>query len=145
MRISNSYHIYYENPVGRAVNDPLGFARLMYQAGSRPEDDFKALLNNVTKLMARREDGCLLVDQRLMSPFTPEEQEYVIQQWLPRLVEKGGYRYGAVLVAQNVFARLATSTIIAAVRDLSITYQYFEQEAEAVNWLISQQRHAISA
>jgi hypothetical protein len=145
LSMSNNYHIYYENPVGRVVDDPMGFTRLAYQPGTRPEDEFKALLSHVTKLMARREDGCLLVDQRLMTPFTPEEQEYVIQQWLPRIVEAGGYRYGAILVAQNVFARLATSAIIAAVRDLSITYQYFEQEAEAITWLMSQQRHAISA
>jgi hypothetical protein len=143
--MSNNYRIYYENPVGRAVDDPLGFARLMYQPGVRPRDGFQALLGHVTQLMARREDGCLLVDQRLMTPFTPEEQEHVIQQWLPRTVQEGGYRYGAVLVAQNVFARLATSTIISAVRDLSITYCYFEEEAEAITWLMSQQRQAIRA
>jgi hypothetical protein len=141
--MSSNYHVCYENPVGRAVNDPLGFARLTYLAGLRPRDGFQALLSHVTQLLARRADGCLLVDQRLMTPFTPEEQEHVIQQWLPRTVAEGGYRYGAVLVAQNVFARLATATVIAAVRDLSITYQYFEQEAEAVSWLMSQQRQAV--
>jgi hypothetical protein len=74
-----------------------------------------------------------------MSPFTPEEQGFVIQQWLPRTVKEGGYKFGAVLVAQNVFARLATATVIATVRDLAITYQFFEQEAEAVTWLLAQQ------
>ncbi|MBC6605463.1 hypothetical protein H8B13_01390 [Hymenobacter sp. BT188] len=143
--MSNNYNIYYENPVGRAVDDPMGFARLTYQAGLRPEDGFKALLGQVTKLLAQREDGCLLIDQRLMAPFTPEEQQHVIQQWLPRTVKECGYRYGAVLVAQDVFARLATATVIAAVRDLSITYQYFEQEAEAITWLMSQQRQAVRA
>lgn len=143
--MSNNYRIYYENNVGRAVDDPLGFARLTYQPGVRPEDGFKALLGHVTKLLARREDGCLLVDQRLMTPFTPEEQKHVIQQWLPRIVAEGGYRFGAVLVAQNVFARLVTATVIAAVRDLAITYEYFEQEAEAITWLMSQQRQAIRA
>ena len=143
--MSNSYRVYYENPVGRATDDPMGFARLTYQAGLRPKDGFQVLLGQVTKLLTQREDGCLLIDQRLMSPFTPEEQEYVIQQWLPRVVQESSYRYGAVLVAQNVFARLATATVIAAVRDLSITYQYFEQEAEAITWLMSQQRQAIRA
>ncbi|QIL75240.1 hypothetical protein [Hymenobacter sp. HDW8] len=143
--MSNNYHIYYENPIGRAVEDPMGFARLTYQPGLRSFDEFKDLLRHVMKLLIRQQDGCLLIDQRVMTPFTPEEQEYVIQQWLPRLVEEGGYRYGAVLVAQNVFARLATATVISAVRDLSITYQYFEQEAEAITWLMSQQRQAVRA
>lgn len=140
--MSNQYRIYYENPVGRAANDPLGFARLTYHAGQRPQDAFQALLRHVTNLLAQRQDGCLLVDQRLMLPFTPEEQSYVIQQWLPRTVVEGGYRFGAVVVAHNVFARLATATVIAAVRNLSITYRYFEQEAEAIAWLLAQQQRS---
>ncbi len=135
----STYQVYYENPVGRAVDDPMGFARLTYQAGQRSHGSFIALLGEVRRLMAERKDGYLLVDQRLMSPFTPDEQGYVIQQWLPRLVADAGYRFGAILVAQDVFARLATATVVAAVRDLPITYQFFEQESEAVTWLIAQQ------
>lgn len=134
------YRIYYENAVGRASDDPLGFARLTYQAGLRPRDSFQALLGHVTRLLARRGDGCLLVDQRRMAPFTPEEQAYVIEQWLPRTVQEGGYRYGAVIVAEDVFARLATASVVTAVRDLPMQYRYFEQEAEAIRWLLDQQR-----
>jgi hypothetical protein len=124
------------------MDDPMGFARLTYQAGQRSRDAFESLLTHVTRLLAQRKDGCLLVDQRLMTPFTPDEQGFVIQLWLPRTVAEGGYRFGAVILAQNVFARLATATVIAAVRDLAITYQYFEQEAEAVNWLLTKQQSA---
>lgn len=132
-----TYRIYHENAAGRAVNDPLGFARLTYRAGG---DAFEALLGNVTRLLARRGDGGLLVDQRQMVPFTPDEQAYVIEQWLPRTVQEGGYRYGAVLLAEDVFARLATAQMVTAVRALPIGYRYFELEAEAVAWLLDQQR-----
>jgi len=134
------YRVYYENAVGRATDDSLGFARLTYKEGVRSTDAFHALLGHVTRLIARRADGCLLVDQRLMQPFTPEEQTYVIEQWLPRAAQEGGYRFGAVVVAHNVFARLATAMVVTAVRDLPMTYCYFEQEAEAVTWLLQQQQ-----
>ena len=138
--LNSTYRVYYENAVGRAVDDPLGFARLTYQTGVRSPDSFHAFLGHVTRLMARRGDGCLLVDQRRMSPFTPDEQMYVIEQWLPRTVQEGGYRYGAVIVAEDVFARLATASVVTAVRELPMQYCYFKQEAEAVAWLLDQQR-----
>ena len=138
--LPTTYRVYYENAVGRAVDDPLGFARLTYQPGLRPRDTFHAFLGHVTRLLARRGDGCLLVDQRRMAPFTPEEQTYVVEQWLPRTVAEGGYRFGAVLVAEDVFARLATAAVVRAVRELPMQYRYFEQEAEAIGWLLEQQR-----
>jgi hypothetical protein len=140
MGATTIYRVYYENAVGRAIDDPMGFARLTYQSGVRQQDAFRALLGHVSRLLARRADGCLLVDQRLMEPFTPDEQAYVIEQWLPRAAQEGGYRFGAVVVAHNVFARLATAMVVTAVRDLPMTYCYFEDEAEAVAWLLHQQR-----
>ncbi|TGE22729.1 STAS/SEC14 domain-containing protein [Hymenobacter metallicola] len=138
------YRIYYENAVGRVVDDPQGFARLTYHAGSRDADAMASLLGHVTRLLAQRGDGGLLVDQRLMTPFTPAEQAFVIQQWLPRTVVEGGYRFGAVILAENAFARLATRAVTTAVRDLPMRYQYFEQEPEAIAWLLHQQAGAVS-
>ncbi|RPD44159.1 hypothetical protein DNI29_22445 [Hymenobacter sediminis] len=136
--MSSSYRIYYENAVGRAVDDPLGFARLTYQPGLREPDTFSSLLGHVTRLLARRGDGGLLVDQRRMSPFTAAEQRLVIEQWLPRAVAEGGYRFGAVILAEDAFARLATRTVTTAVREMPMRYQYFEQEADAITWLLQQ-------
>ncbi|SNR30329.1 hypothetical protein [Hymenobacter mucosus] len=140
--MTTRYRVYYENAVGRAVDDPLGFARLTYQPGTRDAEAMAALLGHVTRLLAKRGDGCLLVDQRLMSPFTPTEQIFVIQQWLPRAVAEGSYRFGAVVLAENAFARLATRSVTTAVRDMPMLYQYFEQEVDAVAWLLQQKQKA---
>ncbi|GGF00049.1 STAS/SEC14 domain-containing protein [Hymenobacter cavernae] len=129
--------IYYENRVGRSVEDPLGFARLIYHRGTRTKAEFQALLGHTTRLLARRGDGRLLVDQRLMTPFTPDEQQFVIHEWLPLTILEGGYRCGAVVLAHDVFARLATATVVTAVRDLPMTYRYFDNEAEAITWLVT--------
>jgi hypothetical protein len=140
MGTTTLYRVYYENAVGRATDDPLGFARLTYKAGVRSTDAFHSFLGHVSRLLTQRGDGCLLIDQRLMTPFTPEEQTYVIERWLPHAIQTGGYQYGAVIVAHDVFARLATAMVITAVRDLPMVYRYFEQETEAVAWLLHQQR-----
>ncbi|WP_324674834.1 hypothetical protein [Hymenobacter sp. GOD-10R] len=127
--------IYYENRVGYSSEDPLGFARLTYQRGLRKGDELRSLLGHTTRLIARRGDGRLLIDQRLMTPFTPDEQHFVMQEWLPLTILEGGYRFGAVILAQDVFARLATATVVTAVRNLPMTYRYFDTESQAIAWL----------
>ncbi|QIX60225.1 hypothetical protein HER32_03075 [Hymenobacter sp. BT18] len=130
--------IYFANPVGRVIDDPQGFGRLIYQPGPRQTEDFRGFLSHVIRLLASRRGGRLLIDQSQMQPFTTEEQAYMVEEWLPHMVADGGYRYGSVLVADNVFARLATATVITAARGLHLTYQYFEREGDAVAWLLQQ-------
>ena len=71
-------------------------------------------------------------------PYTPAEQDWMTNEWLPRAVREYGYRYGAVLVAHDVFARLAMNQLVMATRTLPHTYRTFEAEAEAVAWLLEQ-------
>ncbi|WP_460615469.1 hypothetical protein [Hymenobacter seoulensis] len=131
-----SHRVYYENSAGRASEDSAGVARLTYHPGPRDPEALAALLGHVTRLLARRGDGGLLVDQRGMSPFTPAEQTFLVQQWLPRAVAEGGYRFGAVILSENAVTRLATRSVTTAVRDIPVLYQYFELEADAVAWLL---------
>ena len=72
-----------------------------------------------------------------MAPFTSTEQAWMTSEWLPNAVLEHGYRFGAVLVAQNVFARLAMTQLVLGTRDLPHTYRTFESESEAVAWLES--------
>ncbi|MCC3156608.1 hypothetical protein LJ737_05120 [Hymenobacter sp. 15J16-1T3B] len=130
--------LYFENRAGRISDDPAGFARLTYHPGQRSEDELRALLGHVTRLLARRADGRLLVDQRLMQPFSASEQQHVMHQWMPAAVADGGYRFGAVVQAHDVFARLATASVTTQGRDLNLTYRYFDDEAPAVEWLLMQ-------
>lgn len=129
--------LYFENRAGRISDDPAGFARLTYHAGQRSEDELRALLGHATRLLAQRNDGRLLVDQRLMQPFSASEQQHVMHTWLPSAVAEGGYRYGAVVQAHDVFARLATATVTNQGRGLNLTYRYFDDEPTAVEWLLT--------
>ena len=72
-----------------------------------------------------------------MEPFSPTEQTWMTTEWLPRAVNEPGYRRGAVLVAQNVFARLAMNHLVMATRNLEHHYKMLENEEEAVSWLES--------
>lgn len=128
--------LYFENSVGRIWEEPTGYLRLEYRAGLRETVQFRALLTHTAQAMSRKQWNKMLVDQREMVPFNPIEQDWMTNEWLPRAVNEHGYRYGAILVAHNVFARLATNQFIMASRDLPHTYRTFETEDDATAWLL---------
>jgi len=130
--------IYFKNNAGCAWEEPAGYLRLDYYPGPREEAQFRALLTHVRQALQRRGWARMLVNQQQMSPFTPAEEAWMMDEWLPVAVRENGYRYGAVLVAHNVFARLAMTGIVMTSRKLGHTYRNFEQEAEAEAWLLAQ-------
>ncbi|GAB3877257.1 hypothetical protein GCM10028824_36950 [Hymenobacter segetis] len=136
--LTPSRSLYFENSAGRVWEEPASYIRLEYRAGTREVAQFRALLTHTAQALSRRKWSKILVDQREMAPYNPVEQDWMTNEWLPRTVRENGYRFGAILVAHNVFARLATNQFIMASRELPHTYRTFEIEAEAVTWLTEQ-------
>jgi hypothetical protein len=125
---------YYGNAAGQ-VQEHTSYVRLTYGVGTRQVDAFQAVLGHVTRALARHGSGKLLIDQRLMKAYSLQEQAYVVQQWLPRTIVEAQYRWGAVLMAKDVFARLAMDTIRTQAQALPLTYRFFTEEGEALAWL----------
>ncbi|HEX8506206.1 MAG TPA: hypothetical protein VF630_12625 [Hymenobacter sp.] len=129
--------LYFENSIGRIWEEPGEYLRLEYRPGVREAMQFRALLTHTAHALARQGWSKILVDQRSMAPFSPSEQDWMTNEWLPRAVAESGYRYGAILVAEDVFARLATNQFVMASRKLPHTYRTFEKEGEATAWLLA--------
>jgi len=55
-------------------------------------------------------------------------------------VRENGCRFGAVLVAHNVFARLAMNQLVMASRGLPHVYRTFETDEAANAWLAAPTR-----
>ena len=129
--------LYFENSIGRLWEEPEGYLRLEYKPGPRETVQFRAMLTHTAQALSRRQWTSILVDQRQMAPFNSSEQAWMSNEWLPKAVHEHGYRHGAVVVAQNVFARLAMTQLVLSTRDLPHSYRTFEDEAEALAWLKS--------
>ncbi|QJX46651.1 hypothetical protein HMJ29_06745 [Hymenobacter taeanensis] len=128
----------FENAAGRLLEDPLGFMQVNWAMQPRTLADVKALFTQMALSLQQRRWGRILVDQSQMPPFSQEEQRWIAEQWLPAAVQSSGYRYGAVVVSQDVFTRLATAYITTHVQGLPLTYRSFETETEARAWLTKQ-------
>lgn len=132
-----SRSLYFENAAGRVWEEPLDYLRLEYYGGPREETVFRALLAHTLRALTRRAHGKLLIDQRKMAPYSDAERAWLVGEWLPRAVREAHYRYGAVVLAENVFARVSMTRLALAARELGNTYKTFATEAEALDWLLA--------
>jgi predicted anti-sigma-YlaC factor YlaD len=130
--------IYFQNAAGRLLEDPAGFLQAHWSPDSRTFTDLKALFTHMALCMQQRKWSRMLINQRGMLPFSQEEQRWVAEQWLPEAVRTAGYRFGAVVVSENVLTRLATAYITTHVQGLPLTYRSFESDEEAKAWLLNQ-------
>jgi len=130
--------VFFTNAAGRLLADPEGFVRAYWTNQPRTLADTQALFTSMSTALAQRGWSRILVNQVSMRPFSAVEQQWVAQQWLPLAVAQSGYRYGAVVVSTDIYARLATSFITTSVGGLPLRYRSFDQEAEALAWLRQQ-------
>lgn len=131
--------VYFANAAGHLSLDPAGFLRAHWSRGPRRLADTQALFGTMAQVLREQSWSRILINQTEMPPFTPAEQQWVAQQWLPQAVQVAGYRFGAVVVSREVLTRLATAYITANVQGLPLLYRSFDQDAEAAAWLLAQQ------
>ncbi|UOQ96255.1 hypothetical protein MUN81_13460 [Hymenobacter sp. 5317J-9] len=127
--------LYFENPVGRLLEHPDGYALVQYAAGPRDFPTFQAFLTHTSQLLRRHNWHKMLADQRQMSPFTDEERNWIREYWLASSQTDGYELYGAVIIPADVFARLSLNLVMNDSQQSALTYRLFDAEPEAVEWL----------
>jgi hypothetical protein len=133
---STTLEPYYESAIGRLLEQPAGkYIMVEYKAGPRKLIDLQAFLHHASLLLERRGWYKMLGDHRLMSPFTPEESKWITSHWLSRDQQRHPTLYGAVLLPQDVFARLSVSQVMNEAKAASMTYRFFMEQADAMAWL----------
>jgi hypothetical protein len=133
-----SLSVLFENPAGQLVADPAGFLRMTWSANLRTLADTQGLLNHMAQALRQRGWAKVLANQTAMRSFSPAEQQWIAEEWLPEAVQTNGYRYGAIVVSTDTYARLATAFITTNVGGLAVRYRSFDAEEQAVAWLRQQ-------
>ncbi|GAA4028172.1 hypothetical protein GCM10022409_10290 [Hymenobacter glaciei] len=127
--------IYFNNPVGRVLEHPDGYAYVIYEPGPRKLHHLQAFLTHTGQLLALRGWHKLLGDQRQLAPYTPEERQWIVDYWLTAEQRGSAVIYGAVLVPEEVFAHLSESEALAEIKAAALVYRLFDSEAAAQEWL----------
>ncbi len=132
---SASLPIYFENAVAQLREHPAGYVVFEYKPGKRQFAEFQAVLTHLSNLLRRRDWYKILGDQRRMSPFTEQENAWVVNYWLDVTRQRPGGIYAAVLLADDVFARLAATQLRHENKEAALTYRLFDDQQEADTWL----------
>jgi hypothetical protein len=135
MLLLSGLPLYFENPIGRLYEHPDGYVVIDYNAGARQLREFQAFLNHLEHLLKRRGWNKMLANQRLLAPFTDEERSWIKEQWLQVSHALQREMVAAVLLPEDVFARLAMSTLMQGAREGVLLYQVFNDAQEAAAWL----------
>ena len=128
--------VLFSNLAGQLAADPAGFLRLDWSGAKRTLADTQGLLTNLARALQQRGWGKVLANQTLMPSFSPAEQQWIAREWLPQAVRESGYRYGAIVVSTDTYARLATAFITTNVGGLPLRYRSFDDAAQATTWLL---------
>jgi len=126
--------LYFENPVGRLLEHPDGYAIVAYNSGKRQLSDMQAFLTHASQLLRTRGWRKMLGDQHLMSPYTEEERTWIKEYWVSRTAQ-GEEIYGAVVLPHDVFARLSVNLMMNEAQESALTYRLFDNEIDAKVWL----------
>lgn len=132
---SSTLSIYFENATARLLEHPDGYVIFEYKPGPRIFTDFQAALTHTGNLLRRYDWYKILSDQRQMEPFTEQETTWVTEYWLDHNRQRAGGIYAAVLLAENVFARLAATQLRHEAKAAALTYRLFDTTADATAWL----------
>jgi len=131
--------VYFENGAGRILENATGrYLYLRWSANERDTENFRALLNHLARALVRHKWSKVLAIQQTMQPLNEEELRWMLQEWLPQAMHQAGYRHGAIVLPQQPDARLTTAQLTNRAQQQAMNYQTFEEEAEAVAWLMHQ-------
>ncbi|UYZ57971.1 SpoIIAA family protein [Hymenobacter latericus] len=128
----------FANAFAEVQPDPEGFAYMRCLPGPRLLADYQEAMNALLRVIRNIGTGKALVDHMHIEPITPEEQQWVTTNWLPRAVVQGNYRYAALLSAPETMAWLNKVDPHLLDWPQAPTFRHFSNETEARAWLRAQ-------
>jgi len=70
-----------------------------------------------------------------MTPFTEEENTWIATYWLAGSHQRPSGLYDAILLANNVFARLSMDQVMHEAKASALTYRVFDVLVSTQAWL----------
>ncbi|MGI4742449.1 MAG: hypothetical protein ACRYG7_45405 [Janthinobacterium lividum] len=132
----NTSTIYFQSPAGLVLEHPLDrYAELRYLPSKRQPGDLAALLTQLECLLLARDWHKFLSDNRQMTPYSAEEKQWFVSQWLPGAVPHPIPLTGVVVLPEQVVARLSFLEMSMKAEASSLRYRTFKELDEALAYL----------
>ncbi|WP_340399407.1 hypothetical protein [Paenibacillus sp. FSL H8-0079] len=96
-------------------------------------EQYRIPLNKVLELAVQKRTNKALYDSRHLAVISPDDQEWVAQEWYLRSME-AGITYSALIVPHKAIAKSSANRMLSGM-DISNPTQEFHDIDEAFHWL----------
>jgi hypothetical protein len=128
--------IYFRSPAGLVLEHSLDrYAELRYLPSKRQPGDLVALLTQLGRLLLARGWHRFLSDNRQMTPYSADEKQWFVSQWLANAVPRPTPLTGVVVLPEQVVARLSFLEMSMKASEGSLRYRTFNELNEALSYL----------
>ncbi|GAA4356160.1 hypothetical protein GCM10023185_19710 [Hymenobacter saemangeumensis] len=134
--LTSGLSVFFENAAGQVLEHPDGYALVRHHAGKRKADDLNTLVACTGRLLMKRSWHRVLDDQRHMAPLTPDEKQWVLEKWYTGQTDRPVYIITAVVVPDDVVARLSSRQMWNEVPPGIFEYHTFTELEEAQGFLM---------
>ena len=129
--------LYFNNALGRVYHYAPDYVRIEWQTAPMTSAELRAVYEHTLHLLKRSRLHKVLSDHRLMPPYTPEDRDWLLHNWVPRAVAEAGYSHCAVVQAHDAANHETTQQLVAeAGQTTKLAVQYFSQLEPALAWLL---------
>jgi hypothetical protein len=128
--------IYFQSPAGLVLEHSFDrYAELRYLPSKRQPGDLATLLTHLGRLLLTRGWHKFLSDNRQMTPYSADEKQWFVNQWLSGEVPHPTPLTGVIVLPENVVARLSFLEMSMRASESSLRYRTFREVGEALSYL----------
>ncbi|GAA4028128.1 hypothetical protein GCM10022409_10210 [Hymenobacter glaciei] len=130
--------LYFNNALGRVYDYSPDYVRIDWQTAPVTHQDLRAVYEHTLHLLKRSGLRRVLSDHRLMPPYTPEDRDWLLREWVPRAIAEAGYSHCAVVQAHEAANRQTTQQLVEEAGKTALVVQCFAALHPALTWLLAQ-------
>lgn len=124
----------FANAAGQLYYHPAGHVRVAWGPGRVPLDAVQALYEKALTVLLTTGARKILSEHGQRAPLLPVTQQWITQNWIPRVVAQAQARQCALVEGADPVHRLSTETVVLA-SPAGFIYKRFAIRAEAEAWL----------
>jgi hypothetical protein len=128
--------IYFRSSAGLVLEHSHDrYAELRYLPSKRQPGDLATLLTQLGQLLLARGWHRFLSDNRQMTPYSADEKQWFVSQWLSNTVPRPTPLTGVVVLPEQVVARLSFLEMSMKASEGALRYRTFQEFDEALAYL----------
>ncbi|MBD2767591.1 hypothetical protein IC235_06765 [Hymenobacter sp. BT664] len=126
--------LYFQSPAGKIFHHPAGFVRLTWSAERTSIETVKAFYEQALALLIHSGARKILSDHGQRQPLSGVAQQWLIENWMPRLISQVHACHCALVEGTNALHRLAVQSVLNS-SPSGLVFQRFATVEAAEAWL----------